>query len=213
MKNLKTSKSAFSDAKNKDKKKLSKSGRKQADNYYKKIQSYTKKNKEIPASLITRLASAGMNQLATAAANYNANLAANETAQAAAKLAAQTSQKEISELALKQFQNTKGSYEQKQAGISRRSEYISSSISRSEAQGRPADRSYYDVLISLERQKQKSLAKERNKLQKTLNSLADSGKIREFSEEWLEMTDSIYQADQALLQSKETLSEYQNQLK
>ena len=27
------------------------------------------------------------------------------------------------------------------------------------------------------------------------------------------MTDSIYQADQALLQSKETLSEYQNQLK
>ena len=152
-----------------------------------------------------------MNQLA--ATNYTANLAANETAQAAAKLAAQTSQKEISELALKQFQNTKGSYEQKQAGISRRSEYISSSISRSEAQGRPADRSYYDVLISLERQKQKSLAKERNKLQKTLNSLADSGKIREFSEEWLEMTDSIYQADQALLQSKETLSEYQNQLK
>jgi len=212
-KNLETSKSKFTAAKNKDKKKQPKSGKKQADNYYKKIQAYTKKNKEIPASLITKLTNAGMNQLAAAAANYNANLAANETAQAAAELAAQTSQKEISELALKQFQNTKGSYEQKQTDISRRSEYISSSVSRSEAQGRPADRSYYDALISLEQQNQKSLAKERNKLQKTLNSLAASGKIREFSEEWLEMTDSIYQVDQALLQSKETLLEYQNQLK
>lgn len=212
-KNLETSKSKFTAAKNKDKKKQPKSGKKQADNYYKKIQAYTKKNKEIPASLITKLTNAGMNQLAAAASNYNANLAANETAQAAAELAAQTSQKEISELAVKRFQNTKNSYEQKQTDISRRSEYISSSVSRSEAQGRPADRSYYDALISLEQQNQKSLTKERNKLQKTLNSLVASGKIQEFSEEWLEMTDSIYQVDQALLQSKETLLEYQNQLK
>ncbi len=212
-KNLRTA--GFADlraAQNADQKGRSKSGKARVKTYYADMRKYVKKKKAIPAEFIQKLINAGFHQMARAAANYNAALAANETAQAAAKLSAETTRQEIAGLAQKQFQNTQSSYENEQHKISSRSEYFSSAISLAESQGRLADHNYYQTRLLLEQGNQKSLAEERRTLQSILNRAVARGNIREFSDEWLEMADSIYQVDQALAQSKETLAEYQNQL-
>ena len=69
------------------------------NDYYKKVQNYTKAKKQIPASLIYKISGDGYSTLSKACANYNAALVANDTAQATAALSKETIRQELADLA------------------------------------------------------------------------------------------------------------------
>lgn len=69
------------------------------NDYYKKVQNYTKAKKQIPASLISKISGDGYSTLSKACANYNAALVANDTAQATAALSRETIRQELADLA------------------------------------------------------------------------------------------------------------------
>lgn len=212
-KNLKTSKAAFRSAKSNDKKNLSTSEKQKVDTYYKQLQSYVKKGKQIPASLITKLSDLGLEHLVKAATNYNAALIANQTAKETAKLTAETSKKETAELSLQKFHNIKSAHERKQIEVTQRADRISSAMNLSEAKGHLTNQSFYRTLIALETEKQKRLEAEKQKLQGSLDNAVKSGKIKEYSEEWWEMKDAIHAVDEELTQSAQSLQEFSNQLR
>ncbi len=200
-------------ARDKDTKGLSKSAKKQADNYYQKLQRHVKKKEPVPPSLLRDIASAGLSELQQAAAGYNAALAANETAQETAKLTAETSRKETAGLSLKKFQNLKDSHERKSNRLKERTDVLSASLDLSEAGGRLSSRGHYNALASLEKKHQKSLAKERKELQTQLDQAVASGQVKKLSEEWEEMAGAIHEVDLALAQSQKNLLEYRNQMR
>lgn len=69
------------------------------NDYYKKVQNYTKAKKQIPASLIFKISGDGYSTLSKACANYNAALVANDTAQETAALSRETIRQELADLA------------------------------------------------------------------------------------------------------------------
>ena len=69
------------------------------NDYYKKVQNYTKAKKQIPASLISKISGDGYSTLSKACANYNAALVANDTAQERAALSRETIRQELADLA------------------------------------------------------------------------------------------------------------------
>lgn len=69
------------------------------NDYYKKVQNYTKAKKQIPASLIFKISGDGYSTLSKACANYNAALVANDTAQETADLSRETIRQELADLA------------------------------------------------------------------------------------------------------------------
>lgn len=69
------------------------------NDYYKKVQNYTKAKKQIPASLISKISGDGYSTLSKACANYNAALVANDTAQATSALSRETIRQELTDLA------------------------------------------------------------------------------------------------------------------
>lgn len=69
------------------------------NDYYKKVQNYTKAKKQIPASLISKISGDGYSTLSKACANYNAALVANDTAQTTAALSRETIRQELADLA------------------------------------------------------------------------------------------------------------------
>lgn len=69
------------------------------NDYYKKVQNYTKAKKQIPASLISKISGDGYSKLSKACANYNAALVANDTAQETAALSRETIRQELADLA------------------------------------------------------------------------------------------------------------------
>lgn len=211
-KQLNTSITAIKSAKTKDFKGLSKTGKKNLNKDYKKLQTYVKKKKQIPAELIKKFANAGLENLVKAISNYNAAIAANETAQETAKLTKETSKKEIAQLNLQKFQNIQDSYSLKQDALSRRASKFSSALDLSEARGHLADKTYYIRLKKLEKKNIENLEAERKRLQSRLNSMLASGDIKKNSEEWQAMVEAIQSVDEALAQSEINFQEYQNQI-
>lgn len=211
-KQLNTSKTAIKSAKTKDFKGLSKSDKTQLNKTYKKLQTYVKKKKQIPAELIKKFADAGLENLVKAISNYNAAIAANETAKETAKLTKETSKKEIAQLNLQKFQNIQNSYSLKQDALSRRSSKFSSALDLSEARGHLADTTYYIRLKKLEAKNIENLKAERKSLQSRLNSMLASGDIKKNSAEWQKMVEDIQSVDEALAQSEINFQEYQNQI-
>lgn len=69
------------------------------NDYYKKVQNYTKAKKQIPASLISKISGDGYSTLSKACANYNAALVANDTAQETDALSRETIRQELADLA------------------------------------------------------------------------------------------------------------------
>lgn len=69
------------------------------NDYYKKVQNYTKAKKQIPASLISKISGDGYSTLSKVCANYNAALVANDTAQETAALSRETIRQELADLA------------------------------------------------------------------------------------------------------------------
>lgn len=69
------------------------------NDYYKKVQNYTKAKKQIPASLISKISGDGYSTLSKACINYNAALVANDTAQETAALSRETIRQELADLA------------------------------------------------------------------------------------------------------------------
>lgn len=69
------------------------------NDYYKKVQNYTKAKKQIPASLISKISGDGYSTLSKACANYNAALVANDTAQETTALSRETIRQELADLA------------------------------------------------------------------------------------------------------------------
>ena len=69
------------------------------NDYYKKVQNYTKAKKQIPASLISKISGDGYSTLSKACTNYNAALVANDTAQETAAFSRETIRQELADLA------------------------------------------------------------------------------------------------------------------
>ena len=211
-KQLNTSKTALKTAKTKDSKGLSKAEKKNLNEDYKKLQTYVKKKKQIPAELIKKFTKAGLEHLVKAISDYNAAIAANETAQETAKLTRETSKKDVAQLNLQKFQNVQNSYSLKQDALSRRASKFSSALDLSETRGHLADTTYYTRLMELEEKNKNNLKAERKKLQNRLNSMLVSGDIKKNSEEWQAMVEAIQSVDEALAQSEINFQEYQNQI-
>lgn len=136
----------------------------------------------------------------------------NEDKVEESRLRAELEQK-IRDLTKEEFDNIAKTYENIMGLIESQMDIIDSRIAQLEARGYVAGSTYYNLLISQESKNIKQLEEERKALQEKLNSGLKDGSIVKNTAAWYEMMDAINDVDNALIQAKTSLIEYQNQLR
>ena len=187
--------------------------RKKLDDYYKQTEKYTKSKKQIPASLITKIADDGYASLAAACANYNAQLAANETAQATAALSKENAAKDIAGLAKQKFDNIAAEYDYRIFANEQKKTAADNRIARKEANGRKASTADYKELIAAEQAEQKKYTDKHDRLQKELDQAVADGAVKEGAEEWYAMIAAVNEAANAAAQAEQSVIQYKNAMR
>ena len=187
--------------------------RKKLNDYYDKVNKYTKSKKKIPESLITEIAGEGYAALAKSCLNYNAALAANDTAQQTAALSKEETQQEIADRTKQKSDNIADQYDRKIYEQEQKQNKINNQIAAKEAKGRKASVSDYEALIKSETQKQNLNSEKAAALQKNLDQAVADGTIKKGSEQWNAMVDAINDAKNAGAEAAQTILEYQNTIR
>ena len=89
---------------------------------------------------------------------------------------------------------------------------IESYSTLAETQGYAASGNYAKALKKVEEKRQSSLTTERDKLQTELDTAVQEGKIAKYSEAWYEMVAAIQEVDIALVDSQNTMAEYDREI-
>ena len=89
---------------------------------------------------------------------------------------------------------------------------IESYSTLAETQGYAASGNYAKALKKVEEKRQSSLTTERDKLQTELDTAVQEGKIAKYSESWYEMVAAIQEVDIALVDSQNTMAEYDREI-
>ena len=187
--------------------------RKKLDDYYRQTEKYTKSKKQIPASLITKIADDGYASLAAACANYNAQLTANETAQATAALSKENAAKDIAGLAKQKFDNIAAEYDYQISANEQKKTAADNRIARKEVNGRKASTADYKELIAAEQAEQKKYTDKHDRLQKELDQAVADGAVKEGAEEWYAMIAAVNEAANAAAQAEQSVIQYKNAMR
>ncbi|MBD5136045.1 MAG: hypothetical protein HDT39_08820 [Lachnospiraceae bacterium] len=178
----------------------------------KKIKSYVKKGKAIPAELIQSAAKVDT-KLAEKCAEYNAYLTELETSKTNAELYKYTSKQEKAEIAKEKLENIEKHYSDRQGTYKQRSTRLDSKIDLIQAKGYQVSTKYYDRLIANEKKNNASLVEERNRLTKSLDNSVKNGSIKKYSPEWYELRRQIDEVTNSIDESDKSLQEYKNHLR
>ena len=122
-------------------------------------------------------------------------------------------QEDISSKYKEMFDNAANKYESALNQIELHSQLIEKAISMSEAQGYKTSKSYYDELMSLERDNLSQLEKERADLIKAMKTAVSEGNIEKYSDAWQDMQSEINNVTSAIWDSKQALLEYEKTLR
>lgn len=120
---------------------------------------------------------------------------------------------ELANLAKTKFDNVASEYENQLSMIEHKTNVIESSIDILESKGYMVSSQAYDALINIENETLNSLQNKYNALAKTLEEAMAVGKIQKMSDEWCSMQLEIYKVQEAILESKNALVEYNNTLR
>lgn len=174
----------------------------------KKVRDAIKSGKEVDLSYF-KVGSAGYN----AAVKYNEALKANTQSTYNLKSAQEDYKSWLSEAATQKFENIQSQYENELGLLQHRMSVVDSYIKKAEALGHVVSGKYYSSLMSQEQENIRTLTKEREELQKSLENGMKDGFIKKYSDEWYELTDSVNEVTNALNDASVSVTEYRNQLR
>ncbi len=183
------------------------------DDHYKKVDKYTKSKKQIPASLISKIADDGYASLAAACANYNASLSADKTAQAASALSKENTAKDIAVLAKQKFDNIAAEYDYRISANEQKKTVVNNRIALKEANGQKAGTADYKELIAAEEAERKKYAQKHDRLQKELDRAVADGSVKEGSEEWYAMVAAVNEAANEAAQAEQSIVGFKNAMR
>jgi hypothetical protein len=103
-----------------------------------------------------------------------------------------------------------GEYEGKISLIEHEMSMVDAAIENAELRGQIVGRSFYDNLAALEEDQLDELYKQRDKLQKTLDSYVNSGEITKGTEEWYNMKSQINDVEEAIREAENAIIDYGN---
>ena len=180
----------------------------------KKIRSCVKSGKKIPGSLLKAAGTLSDNgKLLAACAKYNAYMDALLADKEAASLFAQTSKNSIADLELEKFSNLSGKWDNKIYNNTQEETSLNARIGINEAGGKKKhNQKLYSSQISNAESTRKKLIQKRNALQKQLEKLTLSGKVKKGSSQWYQMTQEIDGTANAIDEATQSVLNYKKSL-
>lgn len=119
----------------------------------------------------------------------------------------------LKDLAQTKFDNVTTEFENQISLIEHETKMLESTIDLIESQGYIVTRDYYDNLIKQEEENYNKLQSEYKTLTDTLNDLLNQKLIEKYSDQWYDMTNSINEVSEAILDSQKALVEYENAIR
>ena len=119
----------------------------------------------------------------------------------------------LKDLAQTKFDNVTTEFENQISLIEHETKMLESTIDLIESQGYIVTRDYYDNLIKQEEENYNKLQSEYKTLTDTLNDLLNQKLIEKYSDQWYDMTNSINEVSEAILDSQKALVEYKNAIR
>ena len=172
---------------------------------------FTSKSTLIPPAWLDKAYSVS-DAFGLACENYNEALNHMQAAKEAKDLNDQTSQSEIAALALEKMSNIEKEYSNKQQSHNRKAESINHAMDLAQAKGYQTGAKSYEQLIQNETGSYALLLSKKQEMTKSLEESMKNGTIKQYSDEWYEMTADIDSVTDALEASALALAQYQKQL-
>lgn len=119
----------------------------------------------------------------------------------------------LTELAQTKFDNVTTEFENQISLIEHEKNLLDSSIDLIESKGYLVSQKLYNSLLDQESQNLEKLKSEYNTLVDTRDQLVKGGLIKKYSDEWYDMTSSINDVSEAILESKQSTVEFQNAIR
>ncbi len=119
----------------------------------------------------------------------------------------------LKELAQTKFDNVTTEFENQISLIEHEKNLLNSSIDLIESKGYLVSQNLYNDLLKQESQNLQKLQSEYTNLVQTRDSLVKDGLIKKYSDEWYDMTSSINDVSEAILESKQATVEFQNAIR
>ena len=119
----------------------------------------------------------------------------------------------LKDLAQQKFDNVTTEFENQISLIEHEIELINLSIDQMEERGYLVSSKFYEQMIQNETENLNKLKAEYDNLNSTLKDLMDQGLVTKYSDQWYEMTQSINDVSEAIVESNTALIEYQNSIR
>lgn len=119
----------------------------------------------------------------------------------------------LTDLAQTKFDNVTTEFENQISLIEHEKNLLNSSIDLIESKGYLVSQKLYNSLLDQESQNLEKLKSEYNTLVDTRDQLVKDGLIKKYSDEWYDMTSSINDVSEAILESKQSTVEFQNAIR
>ena len=120
---------------------------------------------------------------------------------------------QLSDLAKKRFDNVVKQFEELEGVFTSLNDIINAQIDFVEARGRLVSKSYYEAMLRNENENNKLLVQQRDAMVASLNDAINSGRIKEGSESWYDLTKQISEANKAIVESNKSIVEFSNNIR
>lgn len=120
---------------------------------------------------------------------------------------------EIADNFKEKFDMVASSYDNAISLIESKSGILDSLVSKQETDGHLVSKAYYQSLKNLQNQNIAELQSKRTDLVKAFNEAMANGNIKQYSEDWYDMKNSIMEVEQALIDANTQLIEFDNNMR
>lgn len=120
---------------------------------------------------------------------------------------------EINQKTLEKYNNIQNTYEQKINQLQAQADKLNGLIDLAETKGQEIGSAYYTQLTKLQKSETKKLEKEKEQLEKQLESDIKSGRIKIDSDKWYEAIATIQDCEKEILNSKNATEQFNNSLR
>lgn len=120
---------------------------------------------------------------------------------------------EINQKTLEKYSNIQNTYEQKINQLQAQADKLNGLIDLAETKGQEIGSAYYTQLTKLQKSETKKLEKEKEQLEKQLESDIKSGRIKIDSDKWYEAIATIQDCEKEILNSKNATEQFNNSLR
>lgn len=120
---------------------------------------------------------------------------------------------QIAEAYAELFDETAQSYENQLSIIAQYSDSVNTAIEKAENKGYLLSKNYYTALSQVEKANIDTMQQELSALEKSLKTAMDEGKIEKYSQQWWEMSGTIYDVRKAIDEANVSLLEYEKTMR